>query len=490
MILVIILDILAVSVLIFLSLSRKLEEALPAAAFLLLLFPDGSRIVIPGMFDLTTQRILVVTLFALYLTPGIGPKREDRKRRLPLKYLMVLTIIWMLVSAANSAVPSVSFKAVLSQMLDFFLLFYIVCKTVTRTDTINRILYAMVLAMGLLSILGAVQAYTGWSVVSLFPMVAQRFEVIPGAVNARGLRVAATFPHPILFGTALAIAIPLAFYLLSITKTSGRRVILWGTVMLMFLCIYKTQSRGPWLALILGLGLITLFGYGHLRRYMLVVMILSATVLMARPGVWDTIAGYYYATQNANTALGASYEWRYALYSLALRELGQSFPRALWGYGPASFFYLGLVGEFQGHIVPFQSCDSSIAELLIETGYVGFLITAFLLGAPALFALRNWLRMPTDEKRLCLVFLSSMGAYYFMMTNVACYGWGQQNYFLWMSLAFSMVYPRLVATKAVEGRQDARSLKRLLEPVPLHAADNRLLAPGLHGGQAWKRPTV
>jgi hypothetical protein len=452
---IIVIDILAVILLVGVALVRKLEGALPLAAFLLLLFPVESRIVVPGLFDLTTQRILIAVLFVLYMMPGIGPKSADRRRRLPLKYLMVLTIVWMLISSANSVVPAISFKAVLSQVLDFFLPFYILCKTVTRTETIHKILYAMVLALGVLSVFGAVEAYTGWDVTSLFPTIAQRFDGILNDQTGRGLRVAATFPHPILFGTALALAIPIALYLLSIAKTSGKRFVLWIAIMLMFLNIYKTESRGPWLALILSLGLMTLFGYGRVRRYVILIALLSSTVLVARPGVWGTISGYYHSTLNSQTVMGSSYEWRYALYKLAVTELGRSVPRAIWGYGPQSFFYLGLTGEFLGHIVQFLSCDSSIAELLIETGYVGFLITTLLLLAPALFAFRAWWRTPKNEKGPYLVFLCTMVAYFFMMTNVACYGWGQQNYFLWVCVGFAMVYPRLVAFEVVERKSDA-----------------------------------
>lgn len=459
--LILTIDVLAVGILVFVAFTRGLERALPVAAFLLLLFPNESQIPLPGLFDLTTQRLLIVVLFLLYFIPGIGPKGNERRKDLPLKSLMLLQMAWMVISAANSAVFTVSIKSVLSQMLDFFLLYYIIAKTVSRVETIHKIVSALVAAMVLLSVFGAVEAYRGWSIISLFPYTPHRFSSgVYGMVTDRGIRATATFPHAILFGCALALAIPLALYLVSVTKSSGRRVLLWIGILLMFMNIYKTASRGPWLALTLSLVLMLVFSRSRIRRYLLVIGLLTATVLVVRPGVLDTFHNMYSATLDPESPQGESYQWRYALYNLAGRELAKDFRRALWGYGPESFFYLGLTGNFQGRIVAYDTCDSSLAELMIETGYIGFLITAFLLLKPAVVAFRNFRRMAEPTNSLNLVLFTNIAAYCFMMTNVACYGWGQQNYFLWAAMALVMVYPRLVTAQAPEqGTQVAEPLE-------------------------------
>ena len=70
MTLIVILDLLAVSALCWIALTRGFEGALPAAAFLMIIFPNESQIQLPGLFDLTTQRLIVVVLLILYLTVG------------------------------------------------------------------------------------------------------------------------------------------------------------------------------------------------------------------------------------------------------------------------------------------------------------------------------------------------------------------------------------------------------------------------------------
>ncbi|HEY6272602.1 MAG TPA: O-antigen ligase family protein [Terriglobales bacterium] len=453
--LIIAIDILAVGWLCATVFRKGFEGALPLAAFLMMLFPVESQIRLPGLFDLTTQRLLVVVLVVLYLTSGRRENDTAEKRPLPLKYLAVLLLAWMLLSSANSVVPDVSFKSTLSQLLDFLVPYYIYAKTVSKVETVNKILFAFVAAMFVCSIFGFLEAYENWSVLSLFPPAAHRFAEVPGEISDRGVRCQATFAVTILFGAALAMAIPLALHLLTVFKARGQRAFLWSAIMLMFLNIYKTGSRGPWLALVLSLVILLLLSRNAVRKYLTVIFLLTATVLIARPGVWETIGNLYLETENPDTAQGSSYQWRYALYGITERELSKDFGRALSGYGPESFYYLGLEGQFQGATWKFESCDSAVVELLMDTGCVGFLLVAALLLKAAGAAFQSFRRLPSPANSLCLVLFVNICAFCFMMTNVMLFGWGQQAYILWILIALVMVYPRLVQAESISGEEVA-----------------------------------
>lgn len=470
MALVVSIDILAVGVLFAVALTKGFERTLPLAACLMLLFPNESQIKLPGLFDITTQRLVVIALFGLYMVLGKTSDESGRKREVPLKYLMAIQIIWMSISTANSVVVTVSLKTVISQILDYFLVFYIFTRTVSRLETIHKILYSLVIAMVICSVLGAIEAYSGWSVVSLFPPAPGRFSGgIFGAVADSGIRARSTFGHAILFGGALAMAIPLTLYLITVARTWDHRLFLWAGLMLMFLNIYKTGSRGPWLALVLSLGLLLVFGQGRARKYMMTMALLTVIVLVARPGVWESLGNIYHATEDPYSPKGSSYQWRYALYREAVKQLDKDLGRALWGYGPESFAYLNIEDEFQGRVWVYDSCDSSIAALLIETGYAGLLITALLLLKPALVAYRSFRKLPRPANSLCMVLLANMLAFYFLMTNVAIYGWGQQSYMLWILIALAMVQPRLQglesAPKAPAAVDATESAPQLVEPA-------------------------
>jgi len=468
--LVIALDVLVVVLLCASNLMRGFEETLPLAAFLVLVFPNECQIPLPGLFDLTTQRVIIVTLFILYLWSGKKQRTQSPgENSLPLKYLIILQIAWMLLATLNSVVFSVSFKTVLSQLLDYYLAFYIFGKSVTSVKTVNKILMGFVAAMFLCSVFGALEAYKGWSIISIFPPTTHLIGGAPGADTDRGVRVQATFGHAILFGSALAMAIPMALYLLAQAKTAKRKVFLWGAVLLMFLNLYKTDSRGPWLAAVIGLAMLAVFGGGLMRRYVIIIALLAATTLIVRPGVWESISNLYGATLDPESPQGESYQWRYALYQVGFQHLNHDSARALWGYGPESFGYLGWqgtfdVGDFKGKLVTFDSCDSSIAQLMIETGYVGLLIVILMLFKVGVITLRNCFRLPKPANQLCVVLFANICAFCFMMTNVAIFGWGQQTYMFWLIVAIAMIYPRLIREEAVYDEKKATPSPALTSP--------------------------
>ena len=403
MTLILLLDALAVGSLCAVVLKRGFEGALPLTAFLLVLFPSESQIQLPGLFGLTTQRIIVIVLAAFYFVYARRQQDTEQKKPVRLKYLILLIIGWMLLSSINSVVPDVSIKSTLSQIFDFFIPYYIYAKTVSKVETVHEILFAFVSGTFLCSVFGFFEAYKSWSVLSLFPVLASRFSSL-GDDLYRGIRVKSTFGHAILFGAALAMAIPLALYLLTVTQNRWRKLFLWVAVLLMFVNIYKTGSRGPWMALALSLAILLVLGQVQMRKYLILVVVFAVVVLIVRPGVWNTIADLYEETVSPYTVQGQSYEWRYMLYDISKKELSKSVGRSLWGYGPESFYFLGLTAPFmvegEVRIVRVESCDSAVVELMMDTGYVGFLLVVILLLRAAFVTLRNFRRMPKPANSL------------------------------------------------------------------------------------------
>jgi hypothetical protein len=449
----IIISLLVVGTLVAIALTKDLEATLPYFAALLILLPIQSKIEIPGLFDLTSSRIAIITLAGLYLLLGKKGGGADSGQGNPLKVLMLLTIGWGLVSTANSIVFTTSLKTILSQICDYYLLYYLFSKIITKRKTIHKTLTAMVAAMVVCSFFGYFEIKFGWSVMSLFPTVEGRTgQVIEGSIvdMERGLRVRAVFPHPILFGTALALTIPLALYLLGVAERRMQKAFAWLAVMAMFWCVYKTSSRGPWIAVAISLGLLAFFSAPKTRKHVLVILLLAVSVLVIRPGVLETLEGEYKATLNADTGQGQSYKGRWDLLRMCRESVSNDFGRTLWGNGPESFIDLGLTGENgEGHIVPVTSCDSSWFASIAELGYVGLILLAALLMRPLVITFNNFRKMPRPGRDLLGVLFISQVAFLFMMTNVACYGWGQQSSMYWILVALAMAYPRLAVNEDV-----------------------------------------
>src|SRR5258708_23057791 len=181
-----------------------------------------------------------------------------------------------------------------------------------RSKRLN-ILLAFVAAMFVCSIFGAVEAYRGWSVISLFLRHLHRFAYLAAEMD-RGIRTQLRFGHPILFGATLATAIPMALFLVTIAKTTVRKIFLWSTILLMFLNTYKTSSRGPWLALFFSLSLLFVFDKSGIRKYLMIIIVFIITIFIVRPGTWGTIRNLYMQTLDPETAQGESYQCSYALY--------------------------------------------------------------------------------------------------------------------------------------------------------------------------------
>lgn len=432
--LICIIDVSALVILLAIALRRGVEEALPFAAFVFVLVPRDAAIQLPGLFDITTQRILLVALLVLYVAlpkPKVSVARLDSA----IKWLIFAHIGWCLLSVANSIVPIMSLKKMISEVFEYYLLYFIFFKTIRSIQTINRILLAIVAAVIVASCFGAIEAYSDWSIMQWFPAVGHAFASVVGAASGRDERISSTFAHPILFGAGLTLGIVLTLYLLKITTTTGKKVLLWSGLLLMFLNIYKTSSRGPWLGLVISLCVLFLWDNGRLRKYLSAVAIVAVAVLIIRPGVWDTIANIYGATFDPESPLGSSYEYRYVLRDLAVKAVSKDIGRSLWGYGMESFYHLHLKGELYGRPYNFVSCDSAWLELLVETGYVGLLTVGLILVLPLCYA---WKELRQGPGRIQLYFMSAMLSYYFMMLSVAMYGWGQTGYMLWMIIASSL----------------------------------------------------
>lgn len=470
MILVLSIDVVVIGCLVAIALTKGLERTLPFAAFALVLLPIQSYVPIPGLPDVTTSRLVIITLALLYVVFGRAQSTTRSAGRPALAILILADLAWLALSAANSVVPLVSFKAWLSQALDFFLIYYLFYKVVSSPDTVRRILVGVVSAMAVCSVLGYFEAYHGWTVMQYFPAT---INVLGGSSQnayvdmARGLRIRTTFPHPILYGAALAFAVPLTLYLVKTARSRAGKTFLWASLMLMFMNIFKTGSRGPWVALIVSMALLLIFSRSEARKYIVWLALLSAFVMIVRPGVWDSIKGDYEATLNPDSPEGKSYQYRYEILHLATRTINKDVGRALWGYGPGTFFDLHLQGVHPdtGNSFTYITCDSTVAELMIETGYVGLLLAILMLLKMAKIAFSAYRSLPPPYDELSLSFFIVIAAFCFMMTSVAIYGWGQQSYMLWIVFALADALPKLLPAGETVSREPQATAFELVAAV-------------------------
>ena len=442
---------------IWITRKRGIEAALPFFCACMLLFPREANLPQPSVFDLTVQRMLVILLAALYLW--------ERRRGLtvqlvrpPLRGLIFVSIAWSLLVNMYSVVPVESAKSVMSMIVEYYVMYFLLVRIISRTETLRNMLAGMVAGMAIASVIGLVEAYSGLSYIALFPQEAGfRFGGHDRVDVARAVRVKSAFQHAILFGGALALAIPQALHLITCQRDKWKKAALWLAVLLMVGASYKTTSRGPWAAL--GLVMAGLFVFHKPLRKIIAGLgaVLCAGLLM-RPGVFHTLSGMWAATFNPDTPLGRSYSYRYALFDVILETLANHPLRQIIGFGQNSFFHLELEHWFIDRVYTFLSCDCAWAAFAIETGYVGLAIMVLLLGGALLIAWRDYLVSPAPDRYFSLLMAGCLAAYYFMMLSVAMYGWGQNSHQLWMLIAMvsaqNMLLRRTETEASVESSTD------------------------------------
>ena len=442
MLLVLIIDLVAIATLVSVAARKGLEQTLPYFVFLVVLLPEESRIKLEGVFDLYTHRIALATLLVLFLIY----RKKSTVRVVPFKNLIYLHIAWATTSTLFSIVTMTSVKQLLAQLVEYYLLYYIILKTVTKTRTITNVIYAMIAAMSVCSVFGLLEIYARWSVLSIFPTELQltygNGDTLYTEMFDRGVRARATFPHPIHFGAALAMTIPLAFYMATSSRNWAAKIFLNVSLFLMFWGLYKTGSRGPWLAAALAMGVLAVGAEAKVRKQIIAVAVLASTVMIVRPGIADTLWNMYRASMDPSSMMGSSLQYRPVLFHTVMKTLNENPERALLGYGLGSFREKGMILEMPGiETHRWYTCDSTWILFAYETGYVGFLILAILLLKPALLALSSFRKLPKASRQFGLSFFSSLVAFYVVMVSVAIYGWGQNGYMLWTMIALSIAYP-------------------------------------------------
>ena len=444
-------DVVVVFTLVSVAKRRGLERALPLFVFFLTLIPNECRIV-TGVFDLYTYRLALIALAILFFSQ----RRKSVIQTFPLKTLMFVQAGWLLLSTLASIVVLTSSKQFLAQVLEYYLIYYIILKTVRDVRTISILALAMVSAIGITCLFGLLESYAGWSVRSLFPAELQETygsgSLLYTELMDRGIRIRSTFPHPILFGGAISMVIPLTLYLLTTASTRLQKVLLSVCVVFMFWCLYKTGSRGPWLATASSLAILFFAVKGKFRKQLLLIGALVLLVLLMRPGVLDTIWNTYLATLDTNTGMGMSFAYRPALYRAVTNALEADPLRALLGFGLGAFREKGLLIVLP-NIAPhlWFTCDSAWLLLTYETGYGGLLLMSALLIKPAVMALRAYRTLPKPECYFCISCFCSFISFFVVMISVAVYGWGQNGKMLWVVIAMTVSY--IALRKREKGRR-------------------------------------
>ncbi len=365
-----------ISLILIFYLFRDYNKGLVFSLFFLVFLPQNLGVVISESLPvLSIQRIIFIILFFFWI---INKKHTDVKN-LPYKILFLLIIISNSITVYLSDYFVVSFKQYLSVIVENILLFIILFTSLKDQNEMRKASLYVFNAITIIAIIGVFERYTNFRFLDL-PFFERDF-VLPREVYS-------TFPHPIHLGIATAIGLMLSLYFLSDDSYTKRRKLLYLKALTIGSCLYLTFSRGPWLAAMLGILVVFLFGNKNIQRKTLVILLFPLFIMLFSGGVYQYLHNFYWKTFDPYNMEGSSYHYRWELWKKAYSEVSKKPKRLAFGYGLGYHENEDLSGYFQlaDKRVSYRSWDNDFAAVLLETGFVG-LILYFVLYSKIVFDL-------------------------------------------------------------------------------------------------------
>ena len=418
------------------------------AGLLMVCVTDKLRFDMPGgLPELTIQRLLL--LISVYYW------NRERRYRLKnpdrgVKAILLANIGLVFCSTVFSIALDLSLKSIISLAFEEYFFFWLVYTSVRSEKDILLVFKHFGYGLGIVAVLGFIEYYTHFNPVDEYIVQGPRPDM--GMAYAGWYDVMGTFPHRILFGYAMVCGAMIAFGAFFLEKKKLRRL-LW-LVLLAFLSAstYFSNSRGPWFALPLAVGVIAVWGSAQSRKLILYLGVAILIGLLVKPGVRETITDLIGETFQKDTHKGESYEYRWLCWSVAYRKIVESPIRLLFGYGGLSTERMDLQSMFafggSTFKLGYTSWDNQYAANLIEFGMLGFMgfNLVFFIVCTRLFARHSRLSpslayVVTSAKAIMVVYL-------FLMTNVYSFS-NQLKYMLWGIMALALAAPRMREKTAV-----------------------------------------
>lgn len=412
------------------------------AGLLMVCVTDKLRLDLPGALpELTIQRLLL--LISVYYWRREGRYRIKYRERTVNNVLMG-SLLLVLFSTIFSMAIDLSVKSIISLAFEEYFFYWLVYTSVRSEKDILLVFKHFGYGLAIVAALGFVEYYTQFNPVDEYILEGPRPDM--GLAYAGWYDVMGTFPHRILFGYAMVCGAVVAFGCYFLEKKRLSRYLWLGCVLLSSAATYFSNSRGPWFALPLAVGVIAVWGDTRSRKLILYLNVAILIGLMLKPGVRETITDLVSSTFQKDTHKGDSYEYRWECWSVAWKMICNSPVRFLFGYGGLSTQRMDLkdVFSFGGSTfkLGYTSWDNQYAANLIEYGVLGFMgfNVVFIAVCARVFGRKSGLSpslayVVTTAKAVLVVYL-------FLMTNVYSFS-NQLKYFLWGIVALALAAPRM-----------------------------------------------
>jgi hypothetical protein len=356
---------------------KNYYKGLYYSIFSILLFPENMCIAINiSLPTLTIQRLVLIVMFFFWFFN----KNINKNKNIFFMQILILLSISNFISIFLSPIYLVAFKRYFYFLFESIIFFLIIQTSIKDRIVLNNIIKSVAYSLLFLSIVGIIQRYTGIQPHFYFgDRLSYDFQKVSVDLSSTS-DVTSFYNHRIHFGIACSIG-TLYFLYLSVMEKNKKLLYVFFSLVTM-ISLYFSFSRGPWLSLFLAFSFLVIVYPKIYFKKAVIFLLLSSTILIIRPGIFETLSGYYNNTLDPTTVKGSSFNWRFTIMNLALNNLLNS-PSVLniffgYGLGSVAINDFGTALLTTNRTVEIESWDCEFASKIYQEGIFGVALLLYI----------------------------------------------------------------------------------------------------------------
>lgn len=303
-----------------------------------------------------------------YQTAGLG--HPVRKAMI----LLVMAVMASYVAAMSRPLEAIEASAVNRGVLAFASwvgVFLVAANEIPTTARLNALIQRLTFLGAAVASLGVLQFVTkrAWTEYLLLPGLVENSEAASVVSRAGFTRPAGTALHPIEFGVAIAILLPLALHL-SVVNVRRPFVVRWFPILAIGMAVPLSISRSSIVCVVTAVAVALPALVPSVRRTVSSLgVVMMLVVYMTVPGMLGALLGLFTTISNDDSA-----QSRTDSYSLALQFIEQA---PVFGRGFFTF------------LPQYRILDNQYLLFIIETGFVGLAALMLFFSTAIVVALRT-----------------------------------------------------------------------------------------------------
>jgi len=260
------------------------EHCILAVAFFLPLSVDITTVFLLGGMAAWLGKMLVTRNFVL--------------RRSPFDLLIVLFVLISAISVLQSPDRDFSFYNYYHLMGRYIFIYYLVVNNIHSLDQLKRVVWTVLVSAAVVVFYGFYQYFYGVDISAFEWVDGEQFPDLK-------MRVFSTLKNPNLLAGFLVMIMSLAFGLGCKTRILKVRLLLFGLLALLGICLGLTYSRGAWLSVLV---VISLYGILYNRKILWLLLVIPVVIVLSHDALTERLMSIFNPTDTSSTLRLALWE--------------------------------------------------------------------------------------------------------------------------------------------------------------------------------------